>query len=267
MQTTYVENKVAEINAAHHQRKSSTVWKIVNEVTGRKKSDVGRLKAPTPKDRIESWKKHFSQLLGSPSTANPNIEISTVIQDELPINTSDFTLEELQHTIKSLKNNKACGLDEIPAEVWKAGILDQELLDFCNGTLNGDKPEVWSSSGIIPTPKTGDLSVPTNYRGISLTPIAAKVYNKLILNRVQPHINPLLRGNQNGFRKGRGTISQILAIRRIIEGVKAKNLKAVLTFVDFKKAFDSINRNTVMAILRAYGIPEKIVQAGPSSGT
>ena len=184
-----------------------------------------------------------------------------VVQDELPINTCDFTHEELRSCIRSLKNNKACGLDDIPAEVWKAQILDQELLDFCNKTLNCDKPDIWSASGIIPVPKKGDLSNPSNYRGISLTPIAAKVYNKLILNRLQPHIDPLLRPNQNGFRKGRGTTSQILAIRRIIEGVKSKNLMSVLTFVDFKKAFNSIDRSMLMDILRAYGIPEKIVRA------
>ena len=259
-QAAYVEGKVVEINTAHHQCRSKTVWKIVNEVTGRKKSDSGRLKALNPSERIKAWENHFSTLLGSTPTTT-RAPIRTIIPDELPINTENFTIDELQCCIKSLKNGKACGLDDIPAEVWKSHILDKELLDFCNRTLNGDKPEIWSASGIIPIPKTGDLSDPANYRGISLTPIAAKVYNKLILNRIQPHIDPVLRSNQNGFRKGRGTTSQILTVRRIIEGVKSKNLKSVLTFVDFKKAFDSVDRAMLMDILRAYGIPEKIVGA------
>ena len=79
-----------------------------------------------------------------------------------------------------------------------------------------------------------------NYRGISLTCISAKVYNKLLLHR--PHVEPLLRINQNGFRPNRDTVSQILTIRRLIEGIKEKNLPAVLTFVDFRKALDSIHR-------------------------
>ena len=94
-----------------------------------------------------------------------------------------------------------------------------------------------------------------------ITPIASKVYNKLILYRLRPYIDPILRPNQNGFRQGRGTLSQILTIRRIIEGVKSKNLKAILTFIDFKKAFDTVDRNKLMSILRAYGIPEKLVRA------
>jgi len=43
---------------------------------------------------------------------------------------------------------------------------------------------------------------------------------------------------KNGFRQKRSTESQILTIRRIIEGIKAKNLLAVLMFIDFSKAFD-----------------------------
>ena len=109
--------------------------------------------------------------------------------------------------------------------------------------------------------KKGDLSDPGNYRGISLTSVAAKVYSKLILNRLRPYIDPIIRPHQNGFRQGRGTLSHILTIRRIIEGVKSKNLKAVLTFIDFKKAFDSVDRNKLIEILHAYGIPEKLARA------
>ena len=57
------------------------------------------------------------------------------------------------------------------------------------------------------------------------------------------------------------TVAQILALRRIIEGVKANNLKAILTFIDFKKAFDSIHRGKMMRILRAYGIPPNLLKA------
>ena len=50
-----------------------------------------------------------------------------------------------------------------------------------------------------------------------------------------------------------------MALRRIIEGAKAKNLKATMVFIDFKKAFDSIHRGLLMKILLAYGIPEALV--------
>ena len=82
----------------------------------------------------------------------------------------------------------------------------------------------------------------------------------MVLNRLKPRIENLPRDNQNGFRPGRSTTSHILALRRIFEGAKAKNLTAVMLFIDFKKAFDSVHRGLFMKILKAYGIPEEIVK-------
>ena len=64
-----------------------------------------------------------------------------------------------------------------------------------------------------------------------------------------------------GFWRNRSTTSQILTIRRILEGVRAKNLQATLIFVDFTKAFDSIHRGKMEQILLAYGIPKETVAA------
>ena len=64
-----------------------------------------------------------------------------------------------------------------------------------------------------------------------------------------------------GFRRNRSTTSQILTIRRILEGVWAKNLQATLLFVDFTKAFDSIHRGKMEQILLAYGQPKETVAA------
>ena len=113
---------------------------------------------------------------------------------------------------------------------------------------------------ILPFPKKGDLGLTKNYRGITLTSIAAKIYNALIRNRIEPKID-MLRKNQNGFRRNRSTTSQILTIRRILEGVQAKNIQATLLFVDFTKAFDSIHRGKVEQILLAYGLPKETIAA------
>ena len=83
----------------------------------------------------------------------------------------------------------------------------------------------------------------------------------MLLNRIRPHLDDKLRPNQCGFRENRSTIEQILALRRILEGVNEKNLSAIVTFIDFKKAFDTIHRGKMLKILKAYGIPEIIVDA------
>ncbi len=127
--------------------------------------------------------------------------------------------------------------------------------------IQGKIPDEWTTASIIPLPKKGDLKDPNNYRGISLTSIAGKIFNKLLLNRIYPFIDPLLRPNQNGFRKGRSTLPQILAIRKIIQECRIGNKSAALIFVDFSKAFDSINRDTLFHILGLYGLPKRIIAA------
>ncbi|XP_047495037.1 uncharacterized protein LOC125043129 [Penaeus chinensis] len=104
--------------------------------------------------------------------------------------------------------------------------MKEDLLKICQKTYNGDVPDIWRKGGIVP-----------------------------LLKKESDH---KLRSNQNGFRPNRSTVSQILTL---LEVVKAKNLKAVLTFVDFKKAFDSIHCGKVMLIISAYGIPGTIVSA------
>ena len=147
---------------------------------------------------------------------------------------------------------KAPGEDGIVPEVLKRANIDDILLKFSNKLLmNGELPQHFSTLNIIPIPKSGDLSKTTNYRGIALTSLVAKMINRMILNRIRPVIDTLLRGNQSGFRPGRSTTNQVLALRRIIEGVKKKQLPAVMVFIDFCKAFDSINHQTMFHILSA----------------
>ena len=114
---------------------------------------------------------------------------------------------------------------------------------------------------VPPFPKKGDLGLAKNYRGITLTSIAAKIYNALLRNRIKPKIDNILMKNQNGFWRNRSTTSQILTISRILKGVRAKNLQVTLLFVNFTMAFDSIHRGKMEEILLAYGLPKETVAA------
>ena len=120
----------------------------------------------------------------------------------------------------------------------------------------------WMKGCILPFPKKGDLGLAKNYRGITLTPIVAKIYNALLQNRIEAKIDNILRKSQNGFRRNRSMTSQILTIRRILEGVTGKkNLLATLLFVDFTKTFNSIHKGKMEQIQLAYGLPKENVAA------
>ena len=114
---------------------------------------------------------------------------------------------------------------------------------------------------ILPFPKMGYLGLDKNYLRITLTSIAAKIYNALLRNRTEPKIDKILWKNQNGFRRNKSTTSQILTICRILEGVRAKSPLATLLFVDFTKAIDSIHRRKMEQVLLAYGLPKETLAA------
>ena len=129
------------------------------------------------------------------------------------------------------------------------------LMTYCSDTV---MPYIIK---ILPFPKKGNLGLAKNYRGITLTSIAAKMYNALLHNRIKPKIDNILRKNQNGSWRNRSTMSQILTICRILEGVRAKNLQATILFVAFTKAFDSIHRGKIEQILLTYGLPKETIAA------
>ena len=257
-----LEQHIHNIEKCQGEQQYGEAWRVVNEITGRKRSKEGQVAGTSPEERVSTWFTHFKKLLGDPPVVeDPDEEIPTIYSD-LDIKDDIFTIEEFRKVKSSLKLCKAAGPDEIPPEVYKSCDFDEICLDFCNrALLDNDKPDLWSYMNIIPVPKSGDLSNTNNYRGISLICIIAKLYNRLILNRIRCVIDPKLRYNQNGFRPKRTTVAQVLALRRIIEGVKANNLPAVLTFIDFSKAFDSIHRGKMIRILKAYGIPPTLLRA------
>ena len=61
--------------------------------------------------------------------------------------------------------------------------------------------------------------------------------------------------------KNKGRVGSVPKSERVIEEVKANNLPAIITFIDFKKAFDSIHRAKMIRILKAYGIPPNLLRA------
>ena len=189
--------------------------------------NTAKLKAANQQERIKLWKQHFENLLGNPPkiTHEP---ITRIISKQLDIKLGLFTQEELDSVLWKIKTRKAAGLDEIPPEVWKTRQFDDILLRQCNAVYNQNPIDRWMKGCILPFPKKVDLGLAKNYRGITLTSTAAKIYNALLRNCIESKIDNILRKNQNSFRRNRSTTSQILTIRRILEGVRAKNLQATL---------------------------------------
>ena len=106
---------------------------------------------------------------------------------------------------------------------------------------------VWKSGVISPIPKcsSSDPRVPLNYRGISLLPVASKLYTASISTRLTKYLetNNLLADEQNGFRANRSTLDHIFSLHNICQTRKNLWQGTFLTFIDFQKAFDYVNHD------------------------
>lgn len=120
-------------------------------------------------------------------------------------------------------------------------------------------PTDWSTSLLLPIFKKGDKSVCENYRGISLIDVAAKVFAVVLLNRFSTVRDTRTRPNQGGFRRGRGCVDQIFTLRRTLEHRYKFQQPTTACFIDFRAAFDSVDRASLWKIVEADGMPAKMV--------
>ena len=217
----YIQNQIGKIRNSVEDRQSRIAWQIINKVSRRNSTAKAKLKATNQQEWIKQWKQHFENLLGNLQKV-AHEPIMRIISKQFDIKLGLFTLEELDSVLKKIKNREAAGLDEIPPKVWKTRQFNDILLWHCNAVYNQNPIDRWMKGYILPFPKKGDLGLAKNYRGITLTSIAAKIYNPLLGNHIEPKINNILRKNQNSFQRNRFTTSQILTIHRILEGVWTK---------------------------------------------
>ena len=96
---------------------------------------------------------------------------------------------------------------------------------------------------------------PSNYRGISLQSAAVKLFMRVLLKRLEP-IDALA---QAAFRAGRSTEQQVATLNHLIHVAKQRsNYRLQLCFLDFKKAFDSVDRQVMRNIMLLWVIPDEI---------
>ena len=121
-------------------------------------------------------------------------------------------------------------------------------------------PQDFKDASIIHLYKRkGNPQVCDNHRGISLLSIAGKILAKILLNRLNEHLDQarLIPESQCGFRKDRGTIDMIFTARQLQEKCQEQNVDLYMTFVDLIKAFDTVSRDGLWKIMAKFGCPPR----------
>lgn len=190
------------------------------------------------------------------------------INTETPIKTpaeniNPPTINEVYKALKELKNYKASGEDQTFAELWKYAAEPVKIsLHQCIVKIwNEEKlPENWTTAIIHPLHKKGEKSNPDNYRGISLLDCTYKIMSRILYNRCKDQLELELGEYQGGFRPWRSCSEQIITLKLVMDVYKRRQKQLVITFVDFKKAYDCIHRSSMMKILRNFGLHPKLIK-------
>jgi len=155
-----------------------------------------------------------------------------------------FTPEEVSEALSHTKSGTAMGYDNIAPEFmkhlgpravkWFASFLSRI-------TSERSMPRIWRRSKVIAILKPGkDPHSPSSYRPISLLSVCFKVLERLILRRVTPDVEEILSADQAGFRPGRSTCDQVLALTTFIENGFQRKMKTGAVLLDLTAAYDTV---------------------------
>lgn len=184
--------------------------------------------------------------------------IINVGSEELP----DIKLDEVNKALEHMKRNKSPGKDGVIVEFIKEGGEKLKkrvacLLNKC--LLEGIIPEDWNDSTVILLHKKGDHHKLENYRPISLLPVLYKLLMKVITNRLSDKLDEYQSETQAGFRHGYGTRDHLLTMKLLTEKANEYNITLYLAFVDFEKAFDSVETWAILRGLRNCRIDQRYI--------
>ena len=107
--------------------------------------------------------------------------------------------------------------------------------------------------------KKGSTQECKNYRTIALISQVGKVLMMILNRRLQTQVEEHLADEQAGFRKDRGTVQKILALRLLVEKARRKGRRTYRCFIDFQKAFDNINHEVAWEVLKSYGVNHTLI--------
>ena len=245
---------------------SSAFWSLIKGIRS--------VRQGIPDIDMNKWEEHFNLVL-NPGLMKEGVACETQPDDtdesdiiEVEELDTEITLEEVLRAISNLKTKKAAGGDGIIPEFLKNGNqgMIEFMVEFFNKIYNeGYYPKEWSNSIIVPIFKKGERTDPSNYRGISLNNIISKVYTGVLNERLYrwSEENSKIGLVQAGFRKQHSTIDHIYTLTQMVSnclyGTRRKKFYCI--FIDFKKAFDSVDRKKMWVVLKKIGVSSKFIRA------
>ena len=183
------------------------------------------------------------------------------MQNQLPnsIAMEETTCAEINNIIQNIKSKSSTGFDNISTQLMKNSMesIALPMAEMFNYMIRSSIfPDDLKFAKVIPLYKSGDSSLFTNYRHISLLPAFSKVFERLIYNRLHNSLDKynILFTSQYGFRKQSSTEHATLElIDSVLNALNDKH-NALALFIDLSKAFDTLYHKIVFDKIWHYGI-------------
>jgi hypothetical protein len=260
----YYNNKISRLK--NNARKSWTVIKsIINKQKVSKVNDKFRVGDRIIDNGVEISDR-FNRFFASvgPSLANKIPQVNKHATEYITYNTQNSIFlqntdsNEIKSIIYSLKESSP-GWDNITASCLKSNyeVLSPILAHLVNLSLTqGFFPHELKVARVVPLFKSDDPTFFTNYRPVSILSVISKIFERVMHTRLSKYINDnnILHKFQFGFREGYNTSLALVTLVDRISSAVHNNEFVLGLFLDFKKAFDTINHEGLLAKLNKYGI-------------
>ena len=236
-----------------------TISTDLSEILTRWHTDISRLFSGLRENPEFSYDDEFYKEILEKKEELENLtpdEISHNAQYDCTQLNSEILFAEVSKCIEKSKLRKA--YLEIPNEALKNDNAKLLLFNFFKLCFEcGLNPTEWDKNNIKPIPKKDkDQRDPLQNRCITIMCCVAKIYSSILTQRLQSflELNDILVDEQNGFRAARSCIDHIFVLCTVLRNRKSLGLDTFLAFIDYKKAFDSVDRSLLLFKLLKIGV-------------